>query len=107
MADDRFEMADRQECTGIIAYEVGYEDRDRFLDSWTKANDILKKQAGHLGTTLHQAVSANPDFRFVNVTRWESANAFRKAIQNGAYREAAGRLDAFPIHASVYEVVAS
>lgn len=107
MADDRFEIADRQECSAIVAYEVRFEDRERFLDSWTKANNLLKKQKGFISTALHQAISANPDFRFVNVSRWQSANDFRAAIQNDAYRAAAGRLDVFPIHASVYEIASS
>ncbi len=97
-------MADEQ-CTAIVAYEVLAEDCDRFVDSWTKANDFLKKQPGLMSTTLHNAVSAAPDFRFVNVSCWESADAVRAATQSQGFRDASGRLEAFPIHASVYEVV--
>jgi heme-degrading monooxygenase HmoA len=97
-------MAAKQ-CTAIVAYEVSAEDADRFLDSWTKANKFLEGQPGLKSTTLHRAASANPDFRFVNVSRWESADAFRKATQSQGFRDASGRLETFPIHASVYEVV--
>ena len=97
-------MAD-EPCTAIVAYEVSAEDCDRFLDSWTKANDFLKAQPGLKSTTLHKATSANPDFRFVNVSCWESADAFRDATQSQGFRDASGRLEAFPIHAAVYEVV--
>jgi heme-degrading monooxygenase HmoA len=97
-------MAEDQ-CTAIVAYEVAQEDCDRFLDSWRRANAFLMEQPGHISTTLHRAASANPDFRFVNVSCWESADAFRTATQSDEFREVAGRLEAFPIHASVYEVV--
>lgn len=97
-------MADEQ-CTAIVAYEVSAEDCERFLDSWTRANQFLKKQPGLLSTTLHKAASAQPDFRFVNVSCWESADAFRAATQSQGFRDASGRLEAFPMHASVYEVV--
>ena len=99
-------MPDDQ-CTAIVAYEVSNEDCDLFMDSWERANAFLKEQPGHINTTLHRACSANPDFRFVNISCWESADAFRDATQSEDFREASGRLEAFPIHASVYEVVST
>ncbi len=99
-------MADRQ-CTVIVAYEVAHEDAKRFLDSWEKANEFLKKQPGFVSTALHQAVSANPDFRFVNISHWESDDAFRKATMSPEFQERSGRLAAFPIHAAAYEVIKS
>ncbi len=99
-------MAERQ-VTAIVAYEVNYEDRERFLDSWEKANEFLRKQPGFVSTALHEAVSANPDFRFVNISCWEDDDAFRRATQSQDFREASGRLAPFPIHASAYEVVRS
>ena len=98
---------DKKQCTAIVAYEVAHEDTERFLDSWEKANNCLKEQPGFISTALHQAVSANPDFRFVNVGCWESADAFRAATQSEAFRNASGRLDAFTMHASAYQVVKS
>ena len=97
-------MAEGQ-CTAIVAYEVGAEDSERFLDSWKIANDYLKEQPGFISTTLHRAVSANPDFRFVNVSKWEDADAFRTATQRHEFQEISGRLAPFPIHASAYEIV--
>ena len=97
-------MAEKQ-CTAIVAYEVSAEDAERFLDSWEMANAFLKEQPGLVSTALHRAESANPDFRFVNVSCWESADAFRAATQCQGFRDASSRLEPFPIHASVYEVV--
>jgi heme-degrading monooxygenase HmoA len=99
-------MAEKQ-CTAIVAYEVAHEDSERFLDSWEKANAFLKEQPGFVSTALHRAESAHPDFRFVNISCWESADAFRAATQNQGFREAAGRLEAFPVHASAYDLIRS
>lgn len=95
------------ECIAIVAYEVLHEDRQRFLDSWERANAILKAQPGFVSTALHQAVSANPDFRFVNVSTWETDDAFRAATQDPGFQTAAGRLNPYPIHAAAYEVIRS
>lgn len=99
-------MAD-EECIAIVAYEVMNEDREKFLDAWEHANAHLKSQSGFVSTALHQAASANPDFRFVNIGRWKSADDFRRATQSNGFQEASGALAAYPIHASVYEVVRS
>jgi heme-degrading monooxygenase HmoA len=98
---------DGKEVTVIVAYEVAHEDSERFLDSWEKANACLQNQKGLTSTALHRAVSANPDFRFVNISTWSSADAFRKATQSQEFRDASGRLDAFTMHASAYEVARS
>ena len=93
------------ECTAIVAYEVMNEDRDKFLEAWKRANDYLKEQPGYLRSELHQAVSANPDFRYVNIGCWETADDFRAATQSNGFREASGSLEAYPIHASAYELL--
>jgi heme oxygenase (mycobilin-producing) len=99
--------ADADECTVIVAYEVAHEDCDRFMDSWEKVNDFLRKQRGFLSTALHRAVSANPDFRFVNVSKWEDADCFRSATQSPEFHAMSGRLGPFPMYASAYEIVRS
>jgi heme-degrading monooxygenase HmoA len=96
-------MADAQ-CTAIVAYEVHAEDSDKFLNAWKQANDYLREQPGFLETKLYKAASANPDFRFVNIGCWSDEDAFRSATQSIEFKEAAGPLEAYPIHASVYEV---
>jgi len=97
MADDT--------CTAIVSYEVHGEDCDKFLNAWKKANAHVQAQPGHVSTTLHQSASANPDFRFVNVSCWDSADDFRAATQSEAFREASAQLEAYPIHAAVYDTV--
>ena len=100
-------MAEQGQCTVIVAYEVAHEDCERFIDSWEKANAYLKEQPGFVSTTLHKAVSANPDFRFVNIGCWENEDAFRNATQTHEFREVSARLVPFNLHAAAYEVVRS
>ncbi len=95
----------RDACTAIVAYQVAAEDTDRFVTAWKEANEFIKQQKGVTSTTLHRAVSANPDFRFVNVSGWASADDFRNATQSDGFRRAAAWLEAYAVHASVYEVV--
>ena len=99
-------MAEDQ-CTVIVAYEVNSEDVHRFLTAWEKANKYLKAQSGFVSTELRQAVSANPPFRFINIAKWGSDDAFRTATQSIGFHEASGQLAPYPVYASVYEVVRS
>lgn len=43
----------------------------------------------------------------MNIARWENADAFRAATQSNGFREASGALEAYPVHAAVYELVRS
>ena len=95
------------ECTAIVAYRVNAEDINRFLDAWDQANEYLSQQSGFVSNALHQAVSANPEFRFVNIANWEDEDAFRAATRSSAFAEASGRLAAYPLYAAVYEAVRS
>jgi heme oxygenase (mycobilin-producing) len=94
-------------ATVIVSYKVKDEDADNFLNAWERANDFLKKQPGHVSTTLHRAMSSNPPFRFVNVAKWKTVEDFRKATQSVGYKEAAGWLSAYSVYASVYDTVRS
>ena len=94
-------------CTAIVSYKVRDEDVDNFLNAWDRANDFLKKQPGHVSTTLHRAMSSSPPFRFVNVAKWKTVEDFRKATQSTGYQEASGWLRAYPVYASVYDAVRS
>jgi heme-degrading monooxygenase HmoA len=95
----------QEQCTTIVAYAVRSEDIDKFLNAWDRANDYLKEQAGFVSTALHQAASASPQFRFVNVASWESADHFRAATQCSGFWEASAALDAYPLYGAAYDVV--
>ena len=92
-------------CTAIVTYEVNPEDCDLFLRAWKRANDFLTGQSGLISNTLHEARSAAPKFRFVNVAEWETGDDFRNATLSPEFAQASGELAAYPVNAAVYEKV--
>jgi heme-degrading monooxygenase HmoA len=62
-----------------------------FLRRWEAARDALREQPGYLSTRLYRSLTPEAEFRFVNVARWESAQAFRSATEAPAFL-AAGRM---------------
>lgn len=99
------EATAKKPCTAIVSYKVNYDDVDNFLNAWDRANDHLKKQPGHLSTTLHRSMSANATFRFVNVAKWKTVDDFRNATQSNEYQDAASWLSTYPVFAAAYDTV--
>lgn len=62
-------------------------------------------QPGHLDTALHQAVTPDADFQFVNVAQWATAEDFMRAIQSPEFRPAAAGLAGYRSHPSLYKIV--
>jgi heme oxygenase (mycobilin-producing) len=86
----------------INAFEVPAQADDRFVEGWERARDFLSTQAGYVSSSLHRSISPDADFRFVNIARWESIEAFQAATSRPEFT--GGRLP-FRFHASLYEVV--
>jgi heme-degrading monooxygenase HmoA len=89
----------------INSFEVPEGREDEFIRGWEATRDYLQTQPGYVDTALHQAVSPNPDFRFVNVGRWESPQAVEQAIQSPGFREASRALADFRPHPALYRIV--
>ncbi len=89
----------------INAFEVLPESDEEFLRGWEASRDYLRRQPGYIETTLHRSLSPSAGFRFVNVARWQDANAFRAATGSDEFRRVAAALARFPFHPSLYEVV--
>jgi heme-degrading monooxygenase HmoA len=89
----------------INAFEVPEDREEEFIRGWEATRDYLQTQPGYVDTALHQAVSPNPDFRFVNVGRWESPQEFQAAIQSPGFRDASRALADFRPHPALYRVV--
>jgi hypothetical protein len=54
------------------------------LDTWKKIRDIMLKQPGALDGVFHRTIDDESAFQFVNVARWESAEALANALKRGA-----------------------
>ena len=86
----------------INAFEVPEGEDEAFLEAWERSREFLRGQPGYLSTRLHRSLAPTADFRFVNVARWESAEAFQAAIAHPEFR---GAPNPYRFHASLYEVV--
>jgi heme-degrading monooxygenase HmoA len=86
----------------INAFEVPEGEDEAFLDGWERQREFLSAREGYLSTRLHRSLSPDADFRFVNVARWASAQAFRDATSQPEFGAAPVP---FRFHASLYEVV--
>lgn len=95
-------MDSTQAVTLINAFEVPPEGDDRFIGGWERARDFLATKDGFAATALHRALREDADFRFVNVARVDSPEAWRQAISDPAFP---GGQMPFKAHPSLYEVV--
>ena len=86
----------------INAFEVPPEADEPFIAGWERARDFLATKRGFSATALHRALRPDADFRFVNVARVESPDAWREAISDPAFP---GGQMPFKAHPSLYEVV--
>jgi heme oxygenase (mycobilin-producing) len=86
----------------INAFEVPDGEDRAFLEGWERARAFLGGQQGYLSSRLHRSIAPAADFRFVNVARWQSPQAFRAATARPEFKNAPVP---FPFHASLYEVV--
>jgi heme-degrading monooxygenase HmoA len=66
----------------INLFEVPAADADAFVAAWEKARDHLRSQRGYLDTVLHQAITPDAEFQFVNIARWRTAEDFIAAAQS-------------------------
>lgn len=61
----------------INAFEVAEGHDEAFLEGWERTRAFLSTQPGYLSTRLHRSLVPDAEFRFVNIARWESVDAFR------------------------------
>src|SRR4051794_14149190 len=84
------------------------EGRDEaFVDLWTETSLYFRSQPGFLSLRLHRAATPGTEFRYVNVARWASDEAyraphgtdeFRRLVTQEAWKE-------FPSTPVLYDVV--
>jgi heme-degrading monooxygenase HmoA len=87
----------------VNAFEVEPVADERFVAGWKRARDLLAARLGYLGTRLHRSLGP-ADFRFVNIARWSSVQAFGTAVEHPDFRHATAAMP-FPSHPGLYEVI--
>ena len=88
----------------INAFEVPNGEDQSFLVGWERAHDFLLGQPGYRSSQLHKSLELGADFRYVNVSVWDSEEAFRAATSRLEFRDISTE---YPLHSSVYEVVSA
>jgi heme oxygenase (mycobilin-producing) len=88
----------------INAFEVPPDADDAFLASWEATREFLRTQPGYLATRLHRSLSPEADFRFVNIGRYASPQAFQTAMGQPEFRQAATAIQ-HRAHPGLYELV--
>jgi heme-degrading monooxygenase HmoA len=86
----------------INAFEVPPDADEPLIAGWERARDFLASKHGVGATALHRALRPDVDFRFINVARVDSPQAWREAIADPAFP---GGNMPFKAHPSLYEVV--
>jgi len=86
----------------INAFEVPDGQDVEFLQAWERMHKLLSAQEGYLDSRLHRSLSPSAQFRFVNIARWQSPQAFQHAISQAGSESAQFPFPAYP---SLYEIV--
>jgi heme-degrading monooxygenase HmoA len=60
------------------------EDADALPDAWAADAAVMKRQPGFISTQLHRGIAGSSTF--MNYAVWESADAFRRAYADPAFR---------------------
>jgi Antibiotic biosynthesis monooxygenase len=69
--------------TTIVHFSLPKENMDELLVIWKKIRDIMLNQPGGLDGVFYRTIDDDSAFQFVNVARWESAEALANALKRG------------------------
>ena len=89
----------------INPFEVQAGREDEFIELWDAAADYMRRQPGFRWTRLHQALTPDPRFAFVNVAEMDSAEQFLAAITTDEFAELTAPMKDFPAAPTLYDVV--
>ena len=88
----------------INLFQVPTGADEGFIAAWEHARDFLQAQDGYRSTELHLSLDPDADFRFVNIGRYQSPQAFQAAVGQPGFRQAAAAIQ-HRAHPSLYRVV--
>ncbi|MET7795559.1 antibiotic biosynthesis monooxygenase family protein [Streptomyces decoyicus] len=97
--------------TFINIFEIAAEHVDAFVTQWEQRAALLSTKPGFLDSQLHRARSSQSRFQLVNVSHWESQEAWEAATADTEFQErtrAAREAPQTPITSSpgLYDVAA-
>jgi heme oxygenase (mycobilin-producing) len=86
----------------INSFEVPAADADPFITAWERVRDYFRTQPGYIDTALHQSVTPDAEFQFVNVARWRTVEDFTAAARSPGFGVAAAGLAGYRSHPALY-----
>lgn len=90
--------------TLINVFIVPKECEDEFLQNWKLTTTVFVKDPGFIEAHLHRnAGVGNGTFSFINIARWESADAWR--IAHDAYSPSEYRIPGVKGHPAIFEPI--
>ncbi|MBU3068178.1 antibiotic biosynthesis monooxygenase [Nocardia sp. NEAU-G5] len=96
--------------TFINVFEIDTEHADSFAARWAARAALMSTKPGFLDSRLHRARSSETRFQIINVSHWESREAWEAATSDPEFQEqtrAAGDDRQTPVTSSpdLYDVV--
>ncbi|SFK32178.1 antibiotic biosynthesis monooxygenase family protein [Streptomyces pini] len=88
-ADSRPDSAPDTTVTFINVFEISAEHLDAFVARWEQRAALMRSRPGFIDSRLHRARSAEARFQLVNVSHWESQEAWEAAVADPEFRERA------------------
>ncbi len=79
-----FEKPD-EPFTFINIFEIAEKDIDQFVSDWQSRSKIMGQMPGAITATLYKSVLPENKFQLVNVSLWQSYNAFLDATNDQTY----------------------
>jgi hypothetical protein len=89
----------------INAVDVPEGSDEEFVAAWQAARASLETRPGYLGTTLHQTVTREAEFRFVKSLAGGPPKSFRPPPRSDDFRAAGAGLASYRSHPGLYRVV--
>jgi heme-degrading monooxygenase HmoA len=86
----------------ISAFEVPPDADEAFIAGWEHARGVLEGRDAAAAPTLHRALRPDVEFRFVNVVRVDSPEAWQQSIGDADLPEA---MTVFKAHSGLYAIV--
>jgi heme-degrading monooxygenase HmoA len=110
-AQDRVAPASDHVLTGLVtlrnSFAVSPGRDEAFHELWAKTARYFTAQPGFISLRLHRAVSADAQYRWVNVANWESEAHFRAAHGTDEFRRVVTQpgWEEFPSSPVLYQVI--
>ena len=91
----------------INVFEIPPGQEKAVLDAWEKARSFLAKEPGYVSTELHQSLTPDARFQLINIAKWESPEAFKRATERLRNAAIFPEIDGLSFYPALYRVVHS